>query len=108
MRDDVGTVVFVEERDSEVEESEGAIEKIKIKEKTFVVLMYIYLTVIYLFEYVYLFVFKLISICDAVGLFFVDISLGDTVVIESFNIGLSWVLMVSNCIFNTIRVLILH
>jgi hypothetical protein len=38
MRDDVGTVVFVEERDSEVEESEGAIEKIKIKEKTFVVL----------------------------------------------------------------------
>jgi hypothetical protein len=52
--------------------------------------MYIYLTVIYLFEYVYLFVFKLVSICDAVGLFFVDISSGDSVVIESFNIGLSW------------------
>ncbi len=52
--------------------------------------MYIYLTIIYLFEYVYLFVFKLVSICDAVGLFFVDISSGDTVVIESFNIGLSW------------------
>ena len=52
--------------------------------------MYIYLTVIYLFEYVYLFVSKLVSICDAVGLFFVDISSGDLVVTESFNIGLSW------------------
>ena len=52
--------------------------------------MYIYLAVIYLFEYVYLFVSKLVSICDAVGLFFVDISSGDLVVTESFNIGLSW------------------
>ena len=52
--------------------------------------MYIYLTAIYLFEYVYLFVFKLVSICDAVGLFFVNISLGDSVVTESFNIELSW------------------